>query len=171
MNNYSLSVHVGDSRRNPTCIHLQGLRAAAPDPSVSRACLPSPGSCEFLPRSSHRPFFLPHLISPFCPGAAMDPPGKPHSGLPTRHRRPPHRHARIWVLQVPSADVLHRVRALPGGAQQGAQARGGEELKRNGGEGRCNRRRRPAAGAAPYRARRGIAPLDGWDREATERTN
>uniref|UniRef100_A0A453MC57 Uncharacterized protein n=1 Tax=Aegilops tauschii subsp. strangulata TaxID=200361 RepID=A0A453MC57_AEGTS len=41
--------------------------------------------------------------------------------------------------------VERRARALPGGAQRGARARGGEEdLRLNSGAGCCARRRRPA---------------------------
>ena len=63
-------------------------------PSVSRARPPSPGSGELRPSSLRTAFPLSLLLSlaslsPLCPIVvdAMNPPGKPRSGLPRRHRR------------------------------------------------------------------------------------
>ena len=63
-----------------------------PDPSASRARLPSPGSSEHAWVAAP-PLFSPIFSSsPPCLFSAMDPSGKPRSGLPRRHRRPPPRH-------------------------------------------------------------------------------
>ena len=80
------------------CLHLQGLRAAAPDPSVSRANPPSPSSGELLARSPHNPSFLPSSLpglpvsfvprSRGCHGSSHAPPSSSSPATPASGSAP-----------------------------------------------------------------------------------